>query len=103
METVPVSVKRKRQRHEDILNAPLQTKRLELGKAMMKRDRLLQQKWCKEKFVDAEHNNKVKIMLQEVNGAIESLQENTIQSPSPKEVCFYCKSLFHNVCLIQHM
>ena len=107
IEAVPVPVKRKRQRHEDMLNAPLQTKRLGLGKAMMKRDRLLQQKWCKQKSVDAEHNNKVKIMLQEVNGAIEALQENTMQSPSPKEVRLYYKSLLHNVCenqlLIQRM
>ena len=73
IEVIPVQVKRKRQRHEDMLNAPLQTKRLELGKAMMKRDRLVQQKWCKGKSVDAEHNNKVEIMLQEVNGAIEAL------------------------------
>ena len=86
MEAIPVPVKRKRQRHEDMLNDPLQTKRLELGKAMMKRDRLLQQKWCKEKSCDVEHNNKVKIMLQEVNHTITSLQENAIQSPTAKEV-----------------
>lgn len=87
IEAIPVPVKRRRQHHEDMLNAPMQSKRLALGKAMMKRDRLLQQKWSKEKPCNVENNNKVKIMLLEVNKTIESHQENEMQSPTPNEVC----------------
>ena len=88
VEGVPVPEKRRRKNHEDMLNAPLPWKRLSLGKAMMKRDRLLQQKWSKRNSPNnAERNNKIKLMLIEINKTIDSLRESAMQSPTPKEVC----------------
>ena len=99
-EAIPVPTKRRRQKHLDSLNAPLQIKRLALGKAMMKRDRLLQQKWVRNGQQHVENNNKVQAMLQEVNETIDALQQNDMEEPTSAEVLF-CNLVL--IILLQYM
>ena len=66
-----VPVKRKRER---LLEKPFHEKSLALGKAMMKRDRLLQQIWAKPPKNNEANRVKVKSMLVTVNQTIETLQ-----------------------------
>lgn len=82
---IPVPVKRRRQKEIDQLDEPLQTKNVSLGRAMMKRDRLLQQIWKKTKTTDAKNEN-IAIRLQEVNKAIEALEKKDTPKPTPDQV-----------------
>lgn len=82
---IPVPVKRRRQKEIDQLEEPLQTKNSSLGRAMMKRDRLLQQIWTKSKVPDAENEN-IAIRLQEVNKVIETFEKKDASRPTADQV-----------------
>ena len=83
----PLPVKRRRQKQIDQLDEPLQTKNLSLGRAMMKRDRLLQQIWKKSQPTDAERIQ-IAIRLQEINKVIGALEKDDTPTPTPDQVVY---------------
>lgn len=100
-----VPVKRKRER---LLEEPFHEKSLALGKAMMKRDRLLQQIWAKPPKNNEANRAKVKSMLVTVNQTVETLQAQNMSAPTADQV-FSCSHemphllyflLSHIICFI---